>query len=170
MPRLTYPSSISRPLEADYFQKIQLKFEIQDRLSSENVQVHQAFVRFYNEQTKQEIIFIAEQISTGIYKVDLNLQVRSKDFNYLSGSYKINLIIGDSLVMNSVNWYIATVSIQFGSQTPTSQSTTFTEYSPKPEIKHIFREQDKRPHPLVSNFFTFLVIANLFFYSGSKLV
>lgn len=155
--RLTYPSTLNEVLEADYSQRIQLKFQLQSRLNAENVQVHQAFIRFYNEKTKQEIIFIAEQDSAGVYKVDLNLQVRSKDFNNLSGQYKLNLIIGDALVINSIDWNIATLSIQFGSQA-TSPTSNVADYSPKPEIRHIYREMEIRPHPLVSNFFTLLVI------------
>jgi len=158
--KLTYPTAHAGTLEADYSQRIQLKFQLKDRLNAaDNVQVHQAFVRFYNEQTKQEIIFIAEQDSTGLYKVDLNLQVRAKDFNNLSGVYQLSLVLGDALVMNSINWNLATLNIQFANSQGTSASpSTISEYSPKPEIKHIFREQEIRPHPLLSNFFTFLVI------------
>ncbi|KAI2808529.1 proteasome regulatory particle base subunit [Blomia tropicalis] len=159
--KLSFPSAISETLEADYSQRIQLKFQLKDRLdNSKNVRAHQAFLHFHNEQTKQEIVFIAEQDSLGTYKVDLNLQVRSKDFNNLSGKYKLSLIIGDALVMNSINWQMATIQIQFsaGSQPTSTGSSTSSEYTAKPEIRHIFREQEKRPHPVVSNFFTFLVM------------
>lgn len=155
--RLNYPATLSEVLEADNSQRFQLKFQLKDRLNSNNVQVHQAFVRFYNAKTRQEIIFIAEQDSTGAYKVDLNLQVRSKDFGHLSGAYEVSLIVGDALVMNSINWNLATVNIQFGSQagpSPAAQS----EYATKPEIRHIFREQEVRPNVVVSNFFTVLTL------------
>lgn len=144
----------------DNSQRIGLKFQVKDSLNSEAaaITVHQAFVRFYNAATKQEIIFIAEQDSTGsLYKVDLNLAVRSKDFNYRSGDYQVNLILGDALVANSVNWKIATVNINFSGGVSASTPST-VEFAAKPEISHIFREQEKRPHPLVSNLFTGLVM------------
>lgn len=145
----------------DNSQRIQLKFQVKDSLNSEGaaITVHQAFVRFYNAQTKQEIVFIAEQDSTGAnYKVDLNLAVRSKDFNYRSGDYQVNLIVGDALVANSVNWKLATVAINFSGGVAASATPPSVEFAAKPEISHIFREQEKRPHPLVSNFFTALVM------------
>ena len=146
----------------DYSQRFQLKFQLKDVLNQNNVEVHQAFLRFFNEKTKQEIIFISETDSTGNYKVDLNLQTRSKDFGHLSGVYQLNLIIGDALVMNSFDWNIGSIKIQFSSGLSSEQPLSSLEYSLKPEINHIFREQDKRPHPMVSNFFTLLVILPFF--------
>lgn len=149
---------MSEVLEVDYLQRLQLKFQLKDVLNQNNVEVHQAFMRFYNEKTKQEIIFISELDSTGAYKVDLNLQTRSKDFNHLSGVYQVNLIIGDALVMNSLDWNLGKVFITFAAQPAAAAEAPVSEFAIKPEIKHLFREQDKRPHPMVSNFFTLLVI------------
>lgn len=162
--KLNYPSTHTGTLEVDNSQRIQLRFQLKDRATGEPLTVHQAFVRFAATSTRQEIVFIAEQDSTGAsYKVDLALGVRSKDFNYLSGQYAVSLIVGDALVANSVNWKLATVAITFNNGVAQKEaSSAASEYVAKPEIKHIFREQEKRPHPLVSNFFTGLVMLPFF--------
>lgn len=140
---------------------MQLKFQIKDLQNDKLIDVHQAFVRFYHIETKQEVVFISEIDSNGYHKIDLNLQTRSKDFNDLSGRYQMDLFIGDALIMEALSWKIGTVSIQFASGPITTATSLYSEYSSKPEIKHLFREQEKRPHALVSNFFTFLVLVPL---------
>ncbi|KAH7643011.1 dolichyl-diphosphooligosaccharide-protein glycosyltransferase subunit 2-like protein [Dermatophagoides farinae] len=162
---LIYPTSLDQLIDVDYLQRIQLKFQIKDSQNDKTVRVHQSFVRFYHMDTKQEITFVSELDSTGFHKVDLNLPARSKDFNELSGKYQLDLYIGDPLIIEATSWKIGMINLQFGSSSSSTNGLATTmhrkEYSPKPEIKHIFREQDKRPHAMVSNFFTILALLPL---------
>lgn len=164
-PSLIYPTSLDQLIDVDYLQRIQLKFQIKDFQNDKPVRVHQSFVRFYHMDTKQEITFVSELDSTGFHKVDLNLPARSKDFNELSGKYQLDLYIGDPLIIEATSWKIGMINLQFGSSSSSTNGLATTmhrkEYSPKPEIKHIFREQDKRPHAMVSNFFTILALSPL---------
>ena len=151
-------------IDVDYLQRIQMKFQIKDSQNDQSVRVHQAFVRFYHLDTKQEITFVSELDSNGFHKIDLNLPAKSKDFNDLSGRYQLDLYIGDPLIIEAISWKIGTINLQFGSLQSNSMTPTAihrNEYLPKPEIKHIFREQDKRPPALVSNFFTILAMLPL---------
>lgn len=163
---LLYPKEIFDLPEIGYLDRLQLKFKLHTDLNSDakkNLIVHQAFIRFHHTTTNQEIIFIAEIDSNDHYKIDLNLQTRSKEFNDLSGIYQVDLIVGDALLMEPLKWTIGKIPMKLGSISTSLEDVAVVakEYQPKPEINHIFREQEKRPHALVSNFFTFLVLVPL---------
>ncbi|OTF75663.1 hypothetical protein BLA29_009999 [Euroglyphus maynei] len=165
---LIYPTTLDQLIDVDYLQRIQLKFQLKDSQPNDDVQsavrVHQSFVRFLHLDTKQEITFVSELDSNGQHKIDINLPARSKDFNDLSGNYQLDLYLGDPLIIKAINWKIGTINLQFGQSSSAASllnNLQRKEYLPKPEIKHLFREQDKRPPVLVSNFFTILSIVPL---------
>lgn len=58
--RLTYPNGLSEKLEADYHQKLSVKFQIKDKQNEEFIRVQQAFLRFTNKKNNKEIIYLAE--------------------------------------------------------------------------------------------------------------
>lgn len=68
---VTYPNKLGEKLQADTQQKIVLKTVLVDEKTNKPVTVHQAFVRLYHKQTKDEIIFVAEQDNTKAYKFDM---------------------------------------------------------------------------------------------------
>jgi len=55
--------------EADYHQKMVMKFLLKDKSSGLPLTAHQTFVKLANSKTKQEIIFVAD--STDTYKFEL---------------------------------------------------------------------------------------------------
>ena len=69
--RLQYPTRVSSVLEADFHQKVIMKFGLKDQDSGKQISAHQTFVRLTNAETKQEIIFVAEADSSNNYKFDL---------------------------------------------------------------------------------------------------
>lgn len=142
--------------EVDKSHRLLFKFQLQDKVAKTPIEAHQVFVRFYNEKTAQEVIFIAEKDSSNTYKLDLNLEVRSKDFGGISGAYQVNLYVGDAMIMNSINWKLGSVILQLDSSSGAEKSDAF---GPKKEIHHIFREPDARPHAMISTLFTGLVMA-----------
>jgi len=157
--KLEFPTSITRPLEADSQQKVVLKFQLKDKIVGDLMSAHQTFVQLLNVKTKQEIVFIAEPDSAQNYKLDLNLQTKAKDLNYMNGLYEISVIIGDAVISNPIQWKIASINLQFSSsQMPDSVETVVSPFAPKPEIKHLFREPEKRPAPILSNAFSVLVL------------
>ncbi len=146
-------------MEADYQQRLLIKFQLRDKIAGDVLTAHQTFVQLTNIKTKQEIVFVAEPDSTQIYKMDLNLQTKAKDLNYISGVYQITLIIGDAVISNPIEWKIGSINLQLpANPSPPSSDKVISPFAPKPEIKHLFREQEKRPAPLVSNAFSVLAL------------
>lgn len=168
-----YPNKLSTKIEADSQQKIVMKFMLRDTLNDKPMRVHQAFVRFstIDKTTNQlrEVIFVAEPDTTNVYKFDMPIGNSAQTFNYESGQYAVNIIIGDALLSNSFEWYLGDVSLKFpdkSNEVASSDKSTGGVYKqkpniyvPKPEIKHMFREPEKRPPVFVSNLFTGLCLA-----------
>ncbi|KAK9888583.1 hypothetical protein WA026_000822 [Henosepilachna vigintioctopunctata] len=141
-PRLTaleYPNKLGQPLQADSSNVLVAKFAL-------SKPIHQAFLRLYSP--KKEIVFIAEQDNNKIYKVEVNL---NSELTY-SGSFDIELILGDPVMSNPIKWNMAKIDLNLGKD----ESEVKSFKGPKPEIKHLFRQAEKRPSPTVSLFFSIL--------------
>ncbi|ESO85997.1 hypothetical protein LOTGIDRAFT_220939 [Lottia gigantea] len=154
---LQYPKRSANVLEADFHQKIVMKFKLLDKTTSQSLSAHQTFVRFTNQKTKQEIIFVAESDSSNLNKFELDVGARGKDFGFQSGQYGMELIIGDPVIENPISWTMADVKLTFQEgQAKTKPSTN--QYSKKPEIQHQFNKPEKRPPAVVSLAFSGLVL------------
>jgi oligosaccharyltransferase complex subunit delta (ribophorin II) len=154
--KLELPNKIQ--LEADYHQRITTRFSLKDATSGRTVTAHQTFMRLTNQKTKQEVIFVAEDDGAGVYRFDLDISAKSKDFNNLSGKYTMDLIVGDAVIENPITWTMADVQLTFSDDASSASVIDQYRYSKKPEIKHMFREPEKRPSSAVSNLFTVLVL------------
>ncbi|XP_055943574.1 dolichyl-diphosphooligosaccharide--protein glycosyltransferase subunit 2-like [Argiope bruennichi] len=156
---IAYPNE-NVNLDVDVHQKISLKFSLKDKNAKSPMIAHQAFVMFVNQKTKQEVVFLAEpESSSGGYKFDLDVKLKEKDFQFASGVYDMNLIIGDHVLKNPFMWKLGEVKFTF---TPTGPAPAYeSPFEPKPEIKHMFREKEKRPPSVVSNTFSVLCAAPL---------
>jgi len=152
--KLEMPNKVQ--LEADYHQRLMMKFSLKDAATGKMLSAHQTFVRLTNTKTQQEVIFVAEDDGTGVHRFDLDVGGKSKDFNNLSGKYSMQLIVGDAVIENPITWHLADVQLTFGDDV-VSTSDQYR-YSKKPEIKHMFREPEKRPAAVVSNLFTVLAV------------
>jgi oligosaccharyltransferase complex subunit delta (ribophorin II) len=159
--KLQYPSKFATPLEADSHQKILMKFTLKDKATNTPVRVHQAFIAFSKVDTKQEIVFVAEPDSAKVYKFDVDLQKSSKDFDFLSGKYSMKMIVGDAVISNPFVWHLADINLKFAEQDKPKPSGKAVIYKPLPEIKHLFREPEKRPPGVVSDTFTILALVPL---------
>jgi oligosaccharyltransferase complex subunit delta (ribophorin II) len=157
--KLQLPNKVQ--LEADHHQKITTRFMLKDTVTGKPMTAHQTFIRLTNLKTKQEVIFVAEEDDGDTYRFDLDVGARSKDFNNLSGKYTMELIIGDAVIENPISWTMADVQLTLGEDIITKSFDEQYRYSMKPEIKHLFREPEKRPPAVVSNFFTVLVLLPL---------
>lgn len=153
-----YPVSLKKSLECDNNQKISIKFCVRDQLQSKDITVQQSLIYFVNEKTNEEVIFIADQDRISkVYNKDINLAYKGKEFNYESGDYLIKLVVGDSLIEQSISWTLGKVNIQFNNHEPlSSESNWLNRYKIKPEIVHQFKKAEKRPPVLVSQAFTLL--------------
>lgn len=59
----------------------------------------------------------------------------AKGNDLLSGSYDVDLIIGDMILSNSIQWKVANLKLNLGTSVPTAPSTVPPMYLPKHEIK-----------------------------------
>lgn len=97
--RVSYPNKLGTTIEADSLQKLIMKFSLKDKSTNKPMIVHQAFVRLYKEEKKQEIIFVAEPDSSKTYKFDIVRSISdvlfSNPVRYLlsCSSYYINEIV-----------------------------------------------------------------------------
>ena len=112
---LTFPQKLKKQLIADHHHKLILKFGITDQTSSNNVRVHQAFVKLAMKTS--EIIYVAEPDNAGVYKFDLDVSGKAKEFGSNSGTYAIYLLIGDAVISNPLNWHLADVKFEFPGKT-----------------------------------------------------
>ena len=108
---LTFPQKLPKELVADHHHKLILKFGIKDHTSGEKLKVHQAFVKLAMKSS--EIIYVAEPDNAGIYKFDLDISGKAKEFGSNSGTYAIYLLIGDAVISNPLNWHLADVKFEF---------------------------------------------------------
>lgn len=154
--RVQFQQKAGSVLEADFHQKLLMKFTVKDKVTGKVMAPHQTFVKMTNLASKQEIIFVAEADSSNVNRFDLNIGSSAKDFGYKSGKYSVELIIGDAVIENPISWVVADVSLTFP-EAPSSEEKQ-DQYAKKPEIKHLFREPEKRPSKAVSMAFTGLVL------------
>ncbi|KDQ71487.1 dolichyl-diphosphooligosaccharide--protein glycosyltransferase subunit 2 [Zootermopsis nevadensis] len=160
--KVAYPNKLPVSVEADSLQKLIMKFSLKDKSTGKLMTVHQAFVKLQNLNTNQEIIFVAEHDSTKMYKFDIDVGSKASEFGHLSGLYSMELIVGDAVLSNSFSWKVADVILKFSDSVPApSPGKDQYLYAPQPEIKHLFREPERRPPAVVSNLFTGLVLVPL---------
>jgi len=139
---VTHPDKVKKDLTADHHHKVIIKFSVKDKASGEKVKVHQAFVRLALNDA--EIIYVAEPDSSNNYKFDLDISAKAKEFGSKSGKYSVSLIVGDAVVSNPVNWNLADITLQ-SPAVDGQASASVPLNKPKPEIRHLFREPEKRP-------------------------
>ena len=157
--KIQHPNKFGTVLEVDHHHKLTLKFSVKDKDTKEKIKVHQAFVTLVNEKSGAEIVFVAEPSSANVYTFELDVSARSKDFAGVSGKYQMKMIIGDAVISNPLSWNVADVKITFAEGPAPTKSEDVV--GKKPEIKHKFREPEKRPPAVVSNAFTLLCLAPL---------
>ncbi|XP_040074114.3 dolichyl-diphosphooligosaccharide--protein glycosyltransferase subunit 2 [Ixodes scapularis] len=157
---VAFKGKLAQTLEADHHQKLVMKFSLKDKSNADIMTAQQAFVHLQHQETKREIVFLAEPDSSLIYRFDLDLHLKAKEMGYLSGKYDLSLIIGDAVIANPLKWTLASLALSFPPN-PSPPKDTVDIHAPRPEIKHLFREQEKRPPAFLSNAFCGLVLAPL---------
>lgn len=153
--KLIYATKLGKLLEADSQQRLVIRFSLGGRI------VHQAFVRLECQQTAREIIFVAEVDSNGIYKFDMDIGSKATELGIKSGKYNVELIIGDPIISNPFRWTLAEAELRISGVAHAAQSPPAPIRGMRPEIKHMFREPERRPPPFITTLFTGLVLAPL---------
>lgn len=73
----------------------------------------QTFVRLHNQKTGQEVVFVAEPDSKNLYKFELDTAERKSEFDSISGTYSLYLIVGDATLENPILWNVVSVCPTF---------------------------------------------------------
>lgn len=155
-----HPSKLGKALEADHHQKVVFKFALEDKATKEKIVAHQTFVRLGHVESGAEIIFVAEQDKkNSVYKFDMDVGAKAKDFGHRSGKYKVSLLVGDAVISNPVDWHVADIALSFPATGESPPAAAADTSKARPEIRHLFREPEVRPSAGVSNFFTLLCLA-----------
>uniref|UniRef100_A0AC34FZ30 Dolichyl-diphosphooligosaccharide--protein glycosyltransferase subunit 2 n=1 Tax=Panagrolaimus sp. ES5 TaxID=591445 RepID=A0AC34FZ30_9BILA len=89
-----------------------------------------------------------------------DMKAQEKNFEGLNGTYNVRIIIGDTNAANAIDWNLVDVKVTTSPfvAAPTKKSQ-IVNYDPLPEIKHLFREPEKRPSAIISDTFTILCMA-----------
>uniref|UniRef100_A0A6Q2ZG31 Dolichyl-diphosphooligosaccharide--protein glycosyltransferase subunit 2 n=1 Tax=Esox lucius TaxID=8010 RepID=A0A6Q2ZG31_ESOLU len=159
--RVDYPFKAKGSFTADSHQNFVMTFQLVDVNTGVELTPHQTFVRLHNQKTGQEVVFVAEPDSKNLYKFELDTAERKSEFDSMSGTYALHLIVGDATLENPILWNVADVVLKFLDEEAPTTIQAKTLYMPKPEIQHLFREPEKKPPTVVSNTFTALVLSPL---------
>ncbi|KAM6947363.1 dolichyl-diphosphooligosaccharide--protein glycosyltransferase subunit 2 isoform 1-T1 [Lycodopsis pacificus] len=159
--RVEYPSKGKSSFTADSHQNFAMAFQLVDVNTGVELSPHQTFVKLHNQKTGQEVVFVAEPDSKKLYKFELDTAERKSEFNSISGTYSLHLIVGDATLENPILWNVADVVLKFVDEEAPVAIQPKTLYVPKPEIQHLFREPEKKPPTVVSNTFTALILSPL---------
>ncbi|KAL7046869.1 hypothetical protein ACKWTF_002726 [Chironomus riparius] len=143
--------------QLDNQQKLSLRFDLFDDSTNKIMSVHQAFIRF-SDKSGAEIVFVAEQDVAKAYKFELDIGARAGDFSGKSGIYDVELIVGDSSLVNSFTRNLGQVNLKFSLETRKEKIDNSIARKPRAEIHHLFREPEKRPPRFVSDLFTGLCL------------
>ncbi|XP_026076627.1 dolichyl-diphosphooligosaccharide--protein glycosyltransferase subunit 2-like isoform X1 [Carassius auratus] len=157
--RVEYPTKAKASFMADSHQNFAMTFQLVDETTGVELTPHQTFVRLHNQKTGQEVVFVAEPDSKNLYKFELDTTERKTEFDSISGTYALYLMVGDATLENPILWNVADVVLKFLDEEAPSTIQAKTLYTPKPEIQHLFREPEKKPPTVVSNAFTALVLS-----------
>ncbi|XP_077459675.1 dolichyl-diphosphooligosaccharide--protein glycosyltransferase subunit 2 [Stigmatopora argus] len=157
--RVEYPAKAKSSFPADSHQNFAMAFQLIDANTGVELTPHQTFVRLHNQKTGQEVVFVAEPDSKGLYKFELDAAERKTEFALISGTYSLYLMVGDATLGNPILWNVVDVVLRFLDEDAPTTIQAKTLYVPKPEINHLFREPEKKPPTVVSNAFTALVLS-----------
>ncbi|KHJ97886.1 ribophorin II [Oesophagostomum dentatum] len=159
---VTQFSKFKKVFPLDPSKRLYLSFSVKRKAFEETlIQPHQVFVLF-KHPSGAEVFYTADVQSGGTYLLDINFAKSHKDFEGLSGKYSAYLFIGDARIRTPIVWPFADFSVTFPPVVkPVEPKSHRVEYDPKPEIKHIFRQPEKRPPVIVSDTFTLICLAPL---------
>ncbi|XP_055335498.1 dolichyl-diphosphooligosaccharide--protein glycosyltransferase subunit 2-like [Paramacrobiotus metropolitanus] len=155
--KVVRPNKLASAVNVAENQKLVVKFPVKNEADNELVKPDQAFVRLTHSKLDREVVLVAEADAAG-HKVELDLSKRAGDFNRLSGTYQLHVDVGDARFSNAISAHVGSVKLNFPGGIE-ELSDPLARFVAKPEIKHMFREPEKRPPATVSTAFSFAAIA-----------
>lgn len=147
-------------LSANHLQKLQLSFQLTTPLGHP-FKPHQALLKLEHESGVEHIFIVGS--SGKQFEIVLDFLGLVEKFFYLSGTYDIELTVGDAVMENSFLHHLGHVELDLpeapekAARPPPKAVDPYSRYGPKAEITHIFRAPEKRPPQELSYAFLGLV-------------
>ncbi|WCJ44145.1 Dolichyl-diphosphooligosaccharide--protein glycosyltransferase subunit 2 [Euphorbia peplus] len=135
-------------LSANHLQKLRLSFQLTTPLGR-SFKPHQAILKLRHESKVEHVFLVGN--SGKKFEVILDFLGLVEKFFYLSGTYDIQLTVGDASMENSFLKAIGNVDLDLpdrpekAPRLPTQPVEPYSRYGPKAEINHIFRVPEKLP-------------------------
>ncbi|KAG0583342.1 hypothetical protein KC19_3G128600 [Ceratodon purpureus] len=97
------------------------------------------------------------------YEHSLEFSKMVEKLNHRSGTYSVDLIVGDDVMENSFLWSLVSLELDLpeGPEGSTASVAPVSKFAPKLEIAHIFRQPEKRPPTYLSMAFLILTLLPL---------
>lgn len=124
---LVHPATLPVPVRANEHNRVMVAFKLKEGETGAVASAHQVFLRFTNELTNQEVIFVVPETETedigttdsingtGEYLIDIDIQASaSRVFASTSGMYSVDLVVGDLTFANRIEWRIAVMELDLG--------------------------------------------------------
>ncbi|KAF7039300.1 hypothetical protein CFC21_049324 [Triticum aestivum] len=148
-------------LSANHLQKLRLSFQLSTPLGR-TFKPHQVFLKLKHE-SKVEHLFVVPG-SARQFKIVLDFLGLVEKFYYLSGTYDLELSVGDASMENSFLRALGQLELDLpeapekAPRPPAQAVDPLAKFRPQKEIEHIFRVPEKRPLQEVSLAFTGLTL------------
>ncbi|XP_051118802.1 dolichyl-diphosphooligosaccharide--protein glycosyltransferase subunit 2 [Andrographis paniculata] len=162
--KLELPGENAVSLSANHLQKLRLSFRLTSP-SGHAFKPHQTFLKLKHESGVEHIFLVG---NTGKkFEIILDFLGLVEKLFYLSGTYDIQLTVGDSAMENSFLQHLGHIELDLpeapekAARPPPQPVDPYSRYGPKTEINHIFRAPEKRPPRELSLAFLGIVLVPL---------
>lgn len=145
--KLDYPNELNEPLNAESNKKLFVRLKLSHSF------LDQVILRFEDILQNHEFIVAIPRDSNNEYSYELTIKSFIKKHKIDSKDYNIELIIGDIVISNPIDWRLGSISFD-----NFQNKNKVMPYKPLNEIHHKFRDAEKRPPPIVSIVFTGLCL------------
>ncbi|KAJ1364209.1 hypothetical protein KIN20_024240 [Parelaphostrongylus tenuis] len=159
---VTMFSKLGKALSADYTKHLYVSFSVKRESDGSLIKPSQAFILFEHTDRSQ-VFYTADLQNDGSYLVDIYLFNGYKDFGSLSGKYTASIIIGDPLIRTPLKWSFVDfeLTLPYVSKEIIPKSQRIVQNALE-EIRHVFRQTEKRPSTIISDTFTVICLTPLF--------
>jgi len=155
--RATYPSQMSSSVTGSIGKFIHMKLTLSCPLNPAQI-----FAKLTSPKGKSGYAIFSNQDNSNTYtsKMDLGSAEVADELDG-NGKYNVEILVGDSLLVRSLTWSVATLDLTLPALPSSHQRVD--PFALKPEIQHAFRVDEARPARVIALLFTVIVLLPLAF-------
>eukprot|EP00899_Mesostigma_viride_P001914 jgi/Mesvir1/11723/Mv00104-RA.1 len=160
--RIKVYKSLETSLKASHLQTLAVKFSLRSQASETVFAPQQCFIELVPKTGGDPFVFLAAPDAKGDFSLSLDFLEAMEAMRYLSGTYSVELLVGDRFMENSFQWKLGMLELTLpeppaGTPSPKAAKERMARYKPKPEIDHMHRAPEARPASAVSLAFVGLI-------------